>query len=82
MSYFSARELYTHRFSLNAIQLFDIFRRNDMKVISGKLINNNRFLKWVCWFINFNKKTQNFYERFLSGIHPVNQIEWIVRVGR
>lgn len=80
MSYFAYRELYTHKFSLNSFQLFNIFKENCIELVSKKFVNNNRFLAWTCFFINQNDFTQNFYERFLAGIFPVNQIEWVMKV--
>lgn len=81
-SYFAYREINTHKFSLNSIQIFQLFKNNKMVLISKKLKNNNRLLSWTESFLNQNEKTQNFYERFLSGIFPVNQIEWIFRVEK
>ncbi|MBS3085512.1 methyltransferase domain-containing protein [Candidatus Pacearchaeota archaeon] len=81
-SYFAYRELYTHKFSLNALQLFGIFKKYRLIIISKKLRNNNKFLKWIEIFVNFNESTQNFYERFFSGIFPMNQIEWVLRVEK
>src|SRR3989344_6622942 len=45
MSYFAYRELYTHKFSLNALQLFGIFKKYNLRLVSKKLRNNNKRLK-------------------------------------
>lgn len=80
MSYFAYREIYTHKFSLNSFQLFNIFKKNGINLIYKRLINNNKWLRWIENFVNMNSFTQNFYERFLAGIFPMNQIEWTFRV--
>jgi SAM-dependent methyltransferase len=81
MSYFAYREINTHKFSLNAFQLFDIFRRNEMTLVSKRLLNNNRWLKWIERFVNSGSFSQNFYERFFSGIFPMNQVEWVFKTN-
>jgi len=75
LSYNSAREIYTHRFSLNAIQLFDIFRRNNFKLVKKELImSRNKFLKGINNIINLNECTKNFIEKF--PIIIPNNIHW------
>lgn len=75
LSYNSGRELYTHRFSLNAIQLFDIFRRNNFKLIKkGFIMSRSKSLRGLNNIINLNSHTQNFIEKF--PIIIPNTIYW------
>lgn len=75
LSYNSGKELYTHRFSLYSIQLFNIFNRNKFRLIKkGFWMSHNKFLKWIAPLINFNNFTQNFIERF--PIIIPNEVCW------
>lgn len=80
--YQAYRELYTHKFSLNCRQLFDIFTRNNIHLISKKLLFKNKFLRWLNPIINQNEFTQNFYERFLTGILPITNVRWAFKVQK
>lgn len=65
LSYFSGRELYAHRFSLNCVQLFGIFRKYGFKLKSKEFnISNNLFLRLFNPVANLNNLTQNIWERF------------------
>lgn len=65
LSYFSGREIWVNRFSLNCIQLFGIFNRYGWKLKTKKLnISNNILLHWINYLANINNFTQGLYERF------------------
>jgi len=62
LSYFSASELYTHKFSLNSFQLFSIFKKYGWDIKSKKFnMGGNKFIKWLNPIINL---MPNFWERF------------------
>lgn len=77
-SYLVWRELNTHKFSLNCSEVFSLFEKNDWLLVGKGFGNNNILLKWTAWLANMNGFTKNFYERFFSGIFPMNQIYWEV----
>jgi ubiquinone/menaquinone biosynthesis C-methylase UbiE len=76
------KEFSIHKFCLNHNQLFFCFKKNGFKIISKGFKNNNKFIKWIPSIINSSNLSQNVYERFLSGILPVNRVFWnIKKVG-
>ncbi len=77
-SYFSYREMNTHKFSLNCSEVFYIFDKNKLKLIDKGYQCNNFFLKWAAGVANINNLSKNIYERFFSGIFPMNQVYWEV----
>ncbi len=72
-------EFSIHKFCLNCRNLFHIFKRNGLKLISKKVVNSNKFLKILDYFVNSSDLNQRVYERFFSGIFPARQVEWILR---
>lgn len=75
LSYFAGREIYTHKFSLNCVQLFGIFKKNGFKLVKKKLIiSRNPLLRWLNFFANISESTKNFTERF-PIIIPVG-VDW------
>jgi predicted SAM-dependent methyltransferase len=75
LSYYSSRELYTHKFSLNCVQLFNIFRRNGFLLKEKRLvIGFSRLFRWITPFVNSSASIQNFLERF--PIIIPSAIEW------
>ncbi len=70
------REFGCHVFALNHRQLFRIFEKNNFTLIEKGFFNENKSMKWIAWLFNISNFTQNVYERFFTGILPVNAVYW------
>lgn len=73
------KEFSVHKFCLNHNQLFFCFEKNGFKITSKGFKNDNRFVKWIPKILNSSNFSQDFYERFLSGILPVNRVYWNIK---
>ena len=76
LSYYSGREIYTHKFSLNCVQLFEVFKRNDLELTKKSLVigHNFFFFRFMSFIVNKSEFLQNLIERF-PVIIP-SSIEW------